>query len=190
MATGYAFGEVYMLPADRRRRLLVTWGIAVSLGFVAMRLLNGYGDPSPWSRQPSATYTLLSFLNTTKYPPSLEYLLMTLGPALLLLAWFETLPKSRITAPLITFGRVPLFFYLLQWPIAHGLTLILAIASHRPTAYLIWHFPLGQAPPDAGFRLRTTYLIWLAAIALLYPLSRWYAGVKQRHRDWRLLSYL
>ncbi len=190
MAAGYAFGYVYVLPADRRRRLLVTWGSSASLGFVALRLLNAYGDPSPWSRQSSTTYTVLSFLNTTKYPPSLQYLLMTLGPALLLLAWFETLPKSPITAPVITFGRVPLFFYLLQWPLAHALTLALAVASHHPTGYLIWHFPLQPPAPGAGFRLRTTYLIRLATIALLYPVSRWYAGVKQRHRDWRLLSYL
>jgi uncharacterized membrane protein len=190
MAAGYAFGAVYRLPADRRRRLLVAWGIGATLGFVALRLLNVYGDPSPWSRQANTTYTLLSFLNTTKYPPSLQYLLMTLGPALLALAWFETLPKSSITAPLITFGRVPLFFYLLQWPAAHALTLAFTVASHHPTGYLFWQFPLQPPAPGTGFRLRTTYLIWLITVILLYPLSRWYAGVKRRHRDWRWLTYL
>ena len=121
MAAGYAFGRVYDLEPDRRRRVLAIAGTALIAAFIGIRALNIYGDPAPWRMQPSALFTLLSFVNTTKYPPSLLFLLMTLGPMMLALAWLE---PRRLDNPgaraLITFGRVPLFFYLLQWPIAHS----------------------------------------------------------------------
>jgi len=190
MAAGYAFGTVYALEADARRRVLLRLGGATIAVFVVLRALNGYGDPSPWTHQPLATYTVLSFLNVTKYPPSLDYVLMTLGPAMLALAWFERIDTSGLARRLITFGRVPLFFYVLQWYTAHLLTIAVVVAVHQHPTWLYWHgFPPPRPAPDAGVRLRTTYLIWLAVIVLLYPLCRWFAGVKARRRDW-WLSYL
>jgi uncharacterized membrane protein len=190
MALGYAIGTVYQwAPAARQRALL--WGGAITTAaFVVVRGINAYGDPFAWSTQPTRTFTVLSFLNTTKYPPSLDYLLMTLGPALLALVWFERLHPTWLTRALVTFGRVPMFFYLLQWVAAHGLTLLASLAVHKPTAYLSRDFLGGlQAPPDAGFTLFQTYLIWLTAVALLYPLCRWYGNVKRTH-SWWWLSYI
>lgn len=190
MAAGYAFGSVYSLAPGVRRRVLLQLGSAAVAAFLVLRFLNGYGDPNPWAHQAIPRYTVLSFLNVTKYPPSLDFVLMTLGPSIMALAWFERVNPSGVAAPLITFGRVPMFFYLLQWFAAHGIALAVVTALHQKPVWLIWHtFPPPQAAPGSGVRLRTTYLIWFAVIALLYPLCRWYAGVKARRRDW-WLSYL
>ena len=191
MAAGYAAGAVYTLEPAARRRLLLMVGGAATAAFVVVRAINRYGDPSPWATQPSPVFTALSFLNTTKYPPSLDYLLMTLGPALLALAWFDRVRPVNLLGPLITFGRVPLFFYLLQWFAAHGITILASLLAHKPTDYLFWPtLPPPTPPPDAGFSLGVTYLLWFLVIVLLYPLCAWYAGVKRRHRDWTWLSYL
>jgi uncharacterized membrane protein len=188
MAAGYAFGTVYLMVPEARR-LLLRLGVVATLAFILVRARNGYGDPHPWTPQATTGFTVLSFLNVTKYPPSLDFLLMTLGPAILALAWFERVGRTPLTAPLITFGRVPLFFYLLQWPVAHLLTIAFALLAHKNTSWLFWRFPPVPPAPDAGFHLRTTYLIWITTVVLLYPLCRWFAGVKQRRHDW-WVSYL
>ncbi|MEX2110959.1 MAG: heparan-alpha-glucosaminide N-acetyltransferase domain-containing protein [Gemmatimonadaceae bacterium] len=189
MAAGYAFGAVYQLDAATRRRWLLRNGAALALTFVVLRAVNFYGDPSPWSTQTSPVMTALSFLDVTKYPPSLLFLLMTLGPALIFLGLFDGAGRNRLTGPLIVFGRVPLFFYLLQWPVAHGSGLLTSIIAGKPFAHLIGA-PIGNAPgPDAGFGLGTVYLFWIAGTLLLYPLCRWYANLKGTSR-YRWLSYL
>jgi uncharacterized membrane protein len=203
MAAGYAFGALYQKDASTRRRLLmVIGGIATAL-FIVMRAINIYGDPAKWSPQKNTLFTTLSFLNTTKYPPSLLFLLMTLGPAIAALAWFESTRVSAAASPmgphslfgtlrkaLVTFGRVPLFFYLLQWPTAHGISILLHLAFGKPTSWL-FQTPIdwANAPQGIGFNLAVVYAAWLTGVLLLYPLCKWFAGVKQRRRDsW--LSYL
>ena len=157
-----------------------------------VRAVNIYGDPAKWSTQKSAAFTLLSFLNTTKYPPSLLFLLMTLGPAILLLALFESRGGgNRVREFFVTFGRVPLFFYLLQWYTAHLIAVLLSLAFGKPVQRL-FQTPIdwtGPPPPGMGFNLAVVYLCWIAGVLLLYPLCKWFAGVKQRRRDW-WLSYL
>lgn len=191
MAAGYAFGSVYQMAAERRRKLLLIMGSVLTVLFAVIRAINIFGDPARWSTQKSATFTVLSFLNTTKYPPSLLFLLMTLGPAMILLARFELL-KGGWRKPFITFGRVPLFFYLLQWPIAHGISVLLHWLAGKPVRPLLIS-PLdafgSPIPATMGFSLAVVYVAWLAAILLLYPLCKWFAGVKKRRRDW-WLSYL
>lgn len=204
MAAGYAFGAVYQWDAERRRRLLVRLGSASIVLFVVLRAINLYADPSHWSRQDTIAFTILSFLNTTKYPPSLAFLLMTLGPALIALAWFESKSPSsetrdsrphgilgRLRAALVTFGRVPLFFYLLQWPTAHFISVILHWATGRPVAWMFRSAvdSFEPAPPGVGFNLLVVYLSWIAGVLLLYPLCKWFAGVKARRKNW-WLSYL
>lgn len=185
MAAGFAFGTVYDMDAGRRRAILLRLGLWLTAAFLALRALNFYGDPSRWSDQKSAVFTALSFLNVTKYPPSLLFLLMTLGPAMLALWWFERPVRSAIGRALIVFGRVPLFFYVLQWYTAHLIGIGLHVAAGRPVPG-----PPGAAPAgNFGFGLGVTYLAWIAGTLLLYPLCRWYAGVKARRRDW-WLSYL
>lgn len=194
MAAGYAFGSLYQkAPAERKRLLIIIGLIAVVLFFV-IRGINVYGDPQPWSWQGRGlVYTAMSFLNTAKYPPSLLFLLMTLGPAILALALFE---GGNVRAPsglrkfFVTFGRVPLFFYLLQWPTAHLISLGLHFAFGKPVWWL-FKTPLdwNNIGPTMGFNLVVVYLSWIAGVLLLYPLCKWFAGLKQRRRDW-WLSYL
>ena len=185
MAAGYAFGAVYALERERRRVLLLRMGVALTAAFVVLRLLNVYGDPMPWRMQPTAWFTVLSFLNTTKYPPSLLFLLMTLGPSMMALAWFEQMRGGGgpVHRALVTFGRVPLFFYLLQWPLAHLLAVILTVAAGKESAYLFRSPPalFTTAPADAGFPLWAVYACWAIAIAILFVLCRWFAEVKRRH---------
>lgn len=204
MAAGYAFGKIYQMDVQRRRRLLLIMGVGVTILFIALRTSNLYGDPMPWSRQGSFAFTLLSFLNTTKYPPSLDFLLMTLGPAMLTLRLFEantgslrpgaTSPHSlfeRLRGAFITFGRVPLFFYLLQWPTAHFISVLVHLIAGKPVGWMFGSNtgPNFAAPPGAGFNLAVVYACWIAGVLLLYPLCQWFAGVKARRRDW-WLSYL
>jgi len=184
MALGYALGPLFELPLERRRSLSVKLGISLTLAFVLLRSFNGYGDPTPWSSQRSGLWTLLSFLNCEKYPPSLDYLLMTLGPALIVLGLvrFES-PRLRF---LVVFGQVPLLFYVLHLFVLRLTSLPIAFARFGPLAF---------APPPRGtgaspeLPLVVTYLAWLITLLLLYPVCRWYAAQKAtKRRAW--MSYL
>jgi uncharacterized membrane protein len=191
MAVGYVLGVVYQFDAARRRRLLLIIGGSATLLFIIIRAINRYGDPSVWKQQKNLVFTVLSFINTSKYPPSLLFLLMTLGPAILFLALFETRsPSGPIRNFFVTFGRVPLFFYVLQWFLAHVISIVLHLAFGKPVAWLFGS-PLNFGPPPQGigFNLAIVYLSWIAGVLILYPVCKWFAGVKQRRRDW-WLSYL
>ncbi|MHC5537984.1 DUF1624 domain-containing protein [Singulisphaera rosea] len=187
MACGYGFGSLMLLKHRVRRRTVLVLGAVLTIGFVLVRGFNHYGDPRPWVPQPHWSMSVASFLNCQKYPPSLDYLLMTLGPALMLLAWFDR-PAGVVGRQLIILGRVPLFYYLLQWYIIHALAVVFAILRGDPTAWLFKDAPF-QSPPGYGFGLPIVYGMWALAVVLLYFPCRWFAALKQRRRDpW--LSYL
>jgi uncharacterized membrane protein len=191
MALGYGFGSLFLLDRPARRRRFVLIGAALTLGFVALRSANGYGDPRPWSAQPTAIGTALSFLNCTKYPPSLLFLLMTLGPAILALAAFDR-PPGPLARPVVTFGRVPLFFYALHILLIHGGAVLLDWARFgwSPLAWAgPWEVRPEALPPSYGLNLLGVYSVWIVLVVVLYFPCRWFAGVKGRHRSvW--LSYL
>ena len=204
MAAGYAFGALYQIDAERRQRILLKLGGTATLLFFVIRGINLYGDPSRWSTQKSFSFTVISFLNVTKYPPFLLFLLMTLGPAMILLAWFErTAARSsgsneglwsgftlRLRNAFITFGRVPLFFYLLQWPTAHLMSVLVHFIAGKPIGWMFGgQVDFSPPPAGSGFNLAVVYVCWIVGVLLLYPLCKWFAGVKQRRRDW-WLSYL
>lgn len=192
MAAGYWLGTVYAWEAERRRRFLYSLGAAVTVLFVLLRFVNVYGDPAPWSTQSNPVFTFLSFLNTTKYPASLLFLLMTLGPALLILAAVDGAkgegPVSRI---LITFGRVPLFYFVLQMFVTHAFGVVLGYLAGMDVGFLFTNFPFGGEPAPAGFGfpLLVVYAAWFVGLLMLYPLCAWFSGVKRRNRHWAL-SYL
>ena len=200
MAVGYAFGSLYQKSIAQRKRLLLWIGLSATSLFLLIRAVNIYGDPSHWSRQKNILFTVLSFVNTTKYPPSLLFLLMTLGPAMLFLWWFDSTATrpgasgsllARLRNAFVTFGRVPLFFYILQWYTSHLIAIIVGLIAGQPVAYQ-WASPIdkfGGTPPGIGFRLWVVYICWIVGVLLLYPLCKWFAGVKARRRDW-WLSYL
>jgi uncharacterized membrane protein len=191
-AFGYVLGIAYAWNVRARRRLLAWLGLALIAGFVILRFVNVYGDPFPWSQQRTPLWTLMSFLNVNKYPPSLLFLLMTLGPALLLLRAFDARIPSALR-PALTIGRVPLFFYVLHFYLIH----LLAVAASwvrygrvRETFESpdIVHFPF-SAPPGWDLGLPMVYAVWVVVVVSLYPLCRWYATLRQRRHDW-WLSYL
>jgi uncharacterized membrane protein len=191
-AVGYGLGQVYGWTADRRRKFLLRAGLAVTVAFVLVRFINIYGDPLRWSAQNSAAFTVLSFLNTLKYPPSLLFLLMTLGPALLLL-WAVDGHTPRLLRPALIIGKVPMFFYLLHMPLIHLTAVAACFARYRQVHWMfesptVDKFPI-TAPPGWGFSLPIVYLLWISVVIALYPLCRWFAALKQRRHDaW--LSYL
>jgi len=186
MAAGYGFGKVFTWEPARRKRFLALCGTGLVLLFVALRWSNAYGDPHPWSVQKNGLYTFLSLLNCEKYPPSLLYLAMTLGPAILLLAILER-PAGPAASKVSVYGRVPFFYYVLHIPLVHGMAVAVFYARYGPA---VFHYgPANPPPADFGFTLPFVYLAWAVAVAILYVPCRWFAGLKARRRDaW--LSYL
>lgn len=187
MAAGFAFGEVFTLDSSRRRRTLLVLGGGLTALFIVLRAINIYGDPDPWSPQRSGAMTVISFINCQKYPPSLLYLLMTLGPAIALLATLERW-KGRAARFVTVFGRVPMFYYLIHIPFIHALALAVALLMGFDTAF-IFAAPFFHPYPSAwGFGLPGVYAVWVLTIATLYPLCRSFAHFKARRKDpW--LSY-
>jgi uncharacterized membrane protein len=193
MAAGYALGTVYAWEGERRRRFLFGIGLAAAVLFLAVRYLNFYGDPAPWQPQSTGWFTVLSFLNTTKYPVSLLFLLMTLGPASIFLAAVDNASEKGIVSNiLLTFGRVPLFYFILQMFVAHLAGVILGYLAGFDVGFWFTNYPFSdtiKAPPGFGFSLATTYAAWIAGLVLLYPICRWYGDLKRRSAHW-LFSYM
>lgn len=192
MAAGYAFGTIYGLEAEKRRKLLFALGGAATFLFVLIRSINVYGDPVPWKYQDSSVATVLSFFNTTKYPPSLLFLLMTLGPSFLVLALTNRIDGRAFWQRIsITFGRVPMFYYVLQWFTAHGMGIVITYFAGKEIGYYFVNMmDMGpSAPPGHGFPLWVVYLAWIAGLIILYPLCLWWGNLKGRNKHWAL-SYL
>lgn len=187
MALGYGYGPVLLLERPDRRGIALRRGLLLLILFVALRAMVPYGDPHPYAEQETRALSCMAFLNCTKYPPSLQYLAMTLGPVLVGLALFDR-PPGWIARRLATFGRVPLFFYVLH-------VLLLAAASmafYEATLgvpYRALRDFFVYVPPGYGNGLRTVYLAWACTLLALYPLCAWYAGVKRRSAS-PLLTYL
>ena len=178
---------MFECPATDRHRVLLRSGLALTAAFIILRALDFYGDPNSWQVQPSGfEATVFDFLNTTKYPPSLEFLLMAVGPAAVLCAYAD-----RITGPvkdaLVTFGRVPFAFYVTHFFLLHALSVGLGVAQGFDARQLMTSFML--YPPGYGLSLAGVYAVWVLVVALMHPFCRWVAGVKSRRRDW-WLSYL
>jgi uncharacterized membrane protein len=194
-AAGYGLGQIYSSlnswPPGRRRAFLLRLGLGLTAVFVLLRAINIYGDPQRWSAQKSAAFTVLSFLNTTKYPPSLLYLLMTLGPAMLFL-WAVDGGTPGWLRPALTVGKVPMFYYLLHIPLIHLIAVAVCYARYGQAHWMfesptMGQFPITQ-PPGWGYSLPIVYLVWGCVVLALYPLCRWFAALKQRRSDaW--LSY-
>jgi len=192
MAAGYCAGEIYTNyePVRRRKILLILGSIAV-LGFIIIRYSNLYGDPSPWSVQKSFSFTLMSFVNVTKYPPSLLYVLMTIGPALIFLALMEN-SKNWFSNIVSTYGRVPMFYYLIHIYLIHLVAMLAARLSGYKWSDMISPGWIAFNPPlhGYGFSLTVVYLVWIGIIIFLYPFCRWYDKYKSTHRHYWWLSYL
>jgi uncharacterized membrane protein len=185
MAAGYLCGPL-LLDAAWRRRWLPWLGVGLIAAFIVLRATNLYGEPSPWVAKQSPLFTALAFLDTEKYPPSLLYLLMTLGPALAGFALFER-ASGPIARFFITFGRVPLFYYIAHLYLIHALAVLAGVLSGYEAGQFLTMFH--GLPRDYGFSLPVVYAVWTLVVLMLYPVCRWFAGLKARRKDaW--LSYL
>jgi hypothetical protein len=189
MMAGYAFGAIMRLPAERRRAICLALGGALTAAFVVLRALDVYGDPRPWhaSKMPHA----LAFLATNKYPASLLFLLMTLGPILVALGVAER-ARGRVSGIFATFGRVPLFYYLLHIPLIHAAACLVSLAREgRVDPWLFTNHPMAPAEVPAGYAwsLPLLYLVFALCVTALYVPCRWFARVRaERRSPW--LSYL
>jgi uncharacterized membrane protein len=191
MFLGYCFGSIYRPSFDARRRKMILRlsGLLLVIIFIVLRYFNFYGDPAPWSVQRNFAHSILSFLNTVKYPPSLLYLCMTIGPALIALSLIEGV-KNKFFSILIIYGNVPFFYYILHFYLIRTFNIIAFFATGHTTKQIITP---GQIflfqPPGFGFSLPVVYLVWLLVIATLYLPCHWYSKYKRTHRQW-WLSYL
>jgi uncharacterized membrane protein len=190
-AVGYGLGQIYSWPSERRKAFLLSSGTGLTVTFLVLRAINLYGDPVRWTTQKSAAFTVLSFLNSTKYPPSLLFLLMTLGPAMLFL-WTVDARTPQWLRPALIIGKVPMFYYLLHIPLIHLLAIAVCYVRYGQVYWMFESPSLGQfpitPPPGWGYSLPIVYLVWAIVVPALYPLCRWFAALKQRRSDaW--LSY-
>ena len=183
MSLGFVLGDVFQWEPERRKRFLVRAGIAATVAFVVLRLINGYGDPQPWSSQRSAALTVASFGNANKYPPSLIYLLMTLGPALVALAALER-ARGAVSRVVTVYGRVPMFYYILHLFLIHVLAYGFAVWQGGDGSFL--SLDTESFPAWYGTSLAGVYLAWVIVVALLYVPCRWYAQLKARRTYWWL----
>jgi uncharacterized membrane protein len=188
MAAGYLLGSVYTMEPEARRRRLMGAGFAATVAFVLLRATNLYGNPNPWSAQPSAMMTVASFLNCAKYPPSLCFLLMTLGPSLILLGLADG-RVPHLARPVATLGRVPLFFFVLHLYALHLLAIGVAAAAGQPVAWLWNGAVLAERPAGYGYGLPVVYAVWGMVTLALYPVCRWYATLKRKYPG-GVLAYL
>lgn len=193
LIAGYSFGPIILMDPEQRQKWLMRLGLVLTSAFLVVRFLNVYGDPQPWSTQTTFDRTVLSFLRCTKYPPSLAFLLMTLGPAMLILSWFDRLNFSRYN-PLIVFGRVPLFYFIAHLFLAHALTYVFAFARYGTVEFLQNPLPSmgGSAatyPPGFGYNLPVVYAVWILVVAALYPACLYLSRLKARGGKW-WLSYI
>ncbi len=187
MAIGYLIGPLYKRPPEYRSLLLIGAGGALIIGFILLRATNIYGDPVGWSEQATLLGTLLSFIDCEKYPPSLLFLMMTLGPAVILLALFERV-DSMAARWFTTYGRVPFLFYVVHLPLLHVLAVLLAWFTLGDVGWMFGSF-VPNKPAGYGLSLFGIYVVWISVLLMLYPLCRWFAALKARRHDW-WLSYL
>ena len=186
MAAGFGFGRVMQMEAGRRRHVCLSLGAGAIVAFLILRGFNLYGDPRPWGNATPPAPTLLQFLGTTKYPASLLFLLMTLGPTILAIPLLER-ARGPIANVLTVFGRVPFFYYVLHIPLIHVLAIVVSrIRMGEVSGWLFASHPMAPPPPPDGYTwsLPLLYLVWAIAVVMLYGACRWYAGLKARRNDW------
>jgi len=191
MILGYCFGKYYLADVMNRNKRSMLLGGGLILFFVILRWTNTYGDPFVWKSQPTALYTFFSFINTQKYPPSLLYLCITIGPSLVILGLIGE-AKNKIADVITVYGRVPLFYYVIHFYVLHLLSMILYLMrghSFDEGARGIDGVPFKFYQPGEGFGLAGVYLVWLVVVILLYPLCKWFADYKRDQPKW-WLSYL
>jgi uncharacterized membrane protein len=189
MLTGFAAGTLFELPITRRKAFFTTIGFSSLLLFVIVRVVNVYGDSFAWAKQKSVLFTVLSFINVTKYPPSLLFCLLMLGLMFLILALVSGV-RNKITNITSVFGKVPLFYFVVHWYILHPLLLFIVLFQGYSTSEMLFGFNFGRPKGISGVSLLFVFIIWILVVVAPYPLCRWYGKYKEANREKQWLRYL
>jgi len=193
MMLGYCFGKIYepSFHSTRRKKILMQAGFGLIVFFILLRFLNIYGNPFQWSVLNNLLFTILSFLNVHKYPPSLLFMCITIGPALLFLSVFEN-SNNKLTRAITIYGRVPFFYYVLHFYMLHILCMILFLSRGHSISEAtppIFGIPFRFMISGEGYSLTIVYVIWISLVLALYPLCKWFSEYKKKKSYW-WLSYL
>jgi uncharacterized membrane protein len=187
---GFAFGKFFNRAIEERKKIFVRIGLITIALFILIRALNFYGDPSPWSMQKSGSFTFLSFINTTKYPPSLLFVLMTLGISVLILSFIDGI-QNKLMNIISTYGKAPLFYWLLHWYVVHFIAIIIFTSQGFHLHDLQFNgFGMGRPEKGGGLDLPGLYLLWISVVIILYPVCKWFGTYKEKHREINWLHYL
>lgn len=190
LLTGFAFGRLFIIESPLRKKRFLFFGVGSLLLFIVLRLLNIYGDPSLWLVQKNQLFTFLSFINVTKYPPSLLFCLMTLGFMFLLFYFVEGI-KNRLVKIISVFGKVPLFYFLVHWYIIHPVLFMILLSQGFQFSQFTFGDRFGR-PKDveSGVSLMWVYVFWILLVVAMYPLCRWYFKYKNQHKEKKWLRYI
>lgn len=189
MLIGFAAGKLFELPAAQRKSNFLKIGLVSLTLFIIIRGINIYGDSIQWATQKNSLYTFLSFMNVTKYPPSLVFCLVTLGIMFIILSLVEGM-KNKFTEITTVYGKVPLFYFLVHWYILHPIMFLIVFLQGYKSSDLLFGFNLGRPKGISGVNLLYTYLIWIGIVIMLYPLCKWYGRYKENHKEKKWLRYL
>jgi uncharacterized membrane protein len=189
MLVGFACGKFFVMEEQKRKRIFLQIGLGALVLFVILRFVNIYGDPAPWSTQKNGLYTFLSFINITKYPPSLLFCLVMLGIMFLMLRFTENL-TNRFAKIATVYGRVPLFYFLVHFYILHLILFLMVFLQGFTGKDLVFGSNFGRPQQGGGVSLGMVYLIWMGVVILMYPLCKWYGNYKLNHKEKKWLRYL
>ena len=189
MLLGFALGRLFEISQLKRKKIFLKIGTGALMLFVIIRFINLYGDSFRWTAQKNGLYTFLSFINITKYPPSLIFCLVTLGIMFIILSFIEGI-KNKYTDIAIVFGRTPLFYFVVHWYIIHPLMFVMVFLQGFKRSDLIFGFNFGRPKTGSGVELWAIYLIWIGVVIMMYPLCKWYGKYKEKHTEKKWLRYL
>jgi uncharacterized membrane protein len=190
MLAGFSFGALYNFSPEKRKKIFLKIGLSAILLFIIIRFSNLYGDPFQWSTQKTKFFTFLSFINASKYPPSLLFALMTLGISIVILSVVEGM-QNKITRLISVYGKVPLFYWLLHWFIIHFLAIAIFLSQgYHWNDFQFGGFGMGHPKNGGGLGLPELYIPWVAVVILLFPISKWYSNYKSAHKENKWLKYL
>lgn len=189
MLVGFATGKLFLLEENKKKVLFLKIGLAAIVLFIFIRFINIYGDSFPWSIQKNNLFTFLSFINVTKYPPSLSFCLLMLGIMFLILSSVEGV-KSRFTDIARVYGKVPLFYFIVHFYVVHLLMFAMVFLQGFKSSDLIFGFNFGRPKEGSGLPLWAIYIVWIGIVILLYPVCKWYGKYKESHPEKKWLKYL
>ncbi len=189
MLIGFWAGHVFTLPVPKQRTVFLKWGLMAIGSFIIVRAVNSYGDPAGWTAQKSDLFTILSFFNVTKYPPSLLFCLLFLGIMSLIIAGVQGI-STKWTARVSVYGKVPLFYFLVHWYIIHPVVFLMVFLQGFKPSDMVFGSNFGRPKAGSGIELWAVYLIWIGLVLLMYPLCKWYGRYKEEHREVTWLRYI